>query len=1021
MACVALIGLVAFAASRDAHLGRRPAGDAPCASTSIESIRLVRRRPLSRALQHVPFCAVHAATLRGVRAAPAESVAPAVRATVGVLLHALFVLAQFWLPALGWRLHYAPEACSALATHALVRPRPSCGPLSLVELYRTRSRLQISAHHVRLAAATPARAGRLPTSASLHFREPRLPTARPLRWYHARAVTGLASREHARLLDVHGPNECSLPPPSARRLLVAQLLAPLTIVQLATALLWCLDADVGRALMGMFSALSFEATTALASYRSALAVHRLHQPPPPVLALRDGDWAAVPARTLCPGDVFSLRAGARVPCDAVLMHGSALIDEASLTGEAVPQPKEGLPHAPPRRTAPTPPNAPSASSPGQGRTPDGLERLDDAPGGRHAGSALRGGTRALLVDVVSLRPSNAATPSPRASAARHVAFPPDGGVPCVAVRTGHRAAHGVALRAAARTAAPHASVASGAAETRESLIVVALMLTAGACACAYVARHARASSERALYVHCALILLSVVPADLPSQAALSVGAALRSLRAHGVLCVDPAALPAAGRVSCVAFDKTGTLIDDEPTLRGVIPASALHQPPAPSAKRRDGAAAAVVDARDAPWAARLALASCHALMPLAGAAGAAEAEALDGRTEGTARAAQPDGSSDAELSDASDSELSDPSDALGDPIERAALCALGCALSADGHATLLPQPAAQSARHMPNAAGTEAARGARQARVSARAPGALIELVAREPFSPDRRRMSVVVRVSAQPRDAHLPAGARGTWVFVKGAAEAIAALSGIVPPGYAAAHERAAARGERVLAIAARQLTRSEEHGVASGRLRPADVERGATVCGLALFRAAPHVDSVETVRRLRDAGLRTCVITGDALGTALWAARACGVLVPSARVACLAPAPATSAKGRDDDDDDARAGAPAGKERPTLRFVELSPRTWQPRPGRAHRVPPTAAGVRVFARTYALAATGDALDALAATLPEAHAAVCARASVLARIAPQAKATAVRAIEVRRALRGVTAPAVAARRRFFF
>ncbi len=53
--------------------------------------------------------------------------------------------------------------------------------------------------------------------------------------------------------------------------------------------------------------------------------------------LRDGGWAALPARELVPGDIVRLRLGNIVPADTKLVDGAYLqIDESALTGESLP-------------------------------------------------------------------------------------------------------------------------------------------------------------------------------------------------------------------------------------------------------------------------------------------------------------------------------------------------------------------------------------------------------------------------------------------------------------------------------------------------------------------------------------------------------------------------------------------------------------------------------------------------------------------------------------------------------------
>ncbi|MDM7999554.1 MAG: plasma-membrane proton-efflux P-type ATPase [Dehalococcoidia bacterium] len=50
---------------------------------------------------------------------------------------------------------------------------------------------------------------------------------------------------------------------------------------------------------------------------------------------RDGEWLAIPAREVVPGDVLRLRAGDFVPADAKLAEGGLEVDQSSLTGESL--------------------------------------------------------------------------------------------------------------------------------------------------------------------------------------------------------------------------------------------------------------------------------------------------------------------------------------------------------------------------------------------------------------------------------------------------------------------------------------------------------------------------------------------------------------------------------------------------------------------------------------------------------------------------------------------------------------
>ncbi|RCH94500.1 hypothetical protein CU098_004274, partial [Rhizopus stolonifer] len=62
-----------------------------------------------------------------------------------------------------------------------------------------------------------------------------------------------------------------------------------------------------------------------------------------VTVLRDGQWVSASSANLVPGDVFEVEENTLVPCDAVILSGTVVVNESSLTGEAMPIRKFAIP------------------------------------------------------------------------------------------------------------------------------------------------------------------------------------------------------------------------------------------------------------------------------------------------------------------------------------------------------------------------------------------------------------------------------------------------------------------------------------------------------------------------------------------------------------------------------------------------------------------------------------------------------------------------------------------------------
>lgn len=71
--------------------------------------------------------------------------------------------------------------------------------------------------------------------------------------------------------------------------------------------------------------------------RTSDAVSKLvNLAPKTAIVIRNGKETEIPTADIAIGDVFILKAGASVPCDATVIEGSCSVDQSALTGESIP-------------------------------------------------------------------------------------------------------------------------------------------------------------------------------------------------------------------------------------------------------------------------------------------------------------------------------------------------------------------------------------------------------------------------------------------------------------------------------------------------------------------------------------------------------------------------------------------------------------------------------------------------------------------------------------------------------------
>lgn len=386
-----------------------------------------------------------------------------------------------------------------------------------------------------------------------------------------------------------GENKFDVRQPTFLAMYKAQLLSPFTVFQLFCVILWMLDDYWQYSAFTLFMILTFEATVVFSRLKSLGALRGMGNRARRMMVYREGRWRKVWTTDLLPGDILSLtrcvppkkrddendkavdsRAkaddaedGDVVPADVLLLRGSTVVNEASLTGESVPQMKEGI------------------SELIEG---DVLDMKT-----RHKTHVLYAGTKMLQCKGVEVVEEEEASSEEEEDANDNsegqlttshphvygdIPNPPDGGCITFVLRTGFSSAQGKLVR---MIEGSQEKVKGHEKETALLLLLLFFFAVASSSYVLYHGLHDENRSQYELLLHCILIITSVIPPELPMQMALAVNNSLMTLMKLQIFCTEPYRVPIAGKLDACLFDKTGTLTTDELVPVGVMGPKTLGQ------------------------------------------------------------------------------------------------------------------------------------------------------------------------------------------------------------------------------------------------------------------------------------------------------------------------------------------------------------------------------------------------------------------------------------------------------------
>uniref|UniRef100_A0A665UTB1 P-type ATPase A domain-containing protein n=1 Tax=Echeneis naucrates TaxID=173247 RepID=A0A665UTB1_ECHNA len=475
---------------------------------------------------------------------------------------------------------------------------------------------------------------------------------------------------------------------------------------------------------------------------------------------------------LVPGDVMVIPSnGTIMPCDAVLVSGTCIVNESMLTGESVPVTKTNLPNPLPGES---------------GDEADNPYSTED-----HKRHTLFCGT-----NVIQTR------------------FYTGELVKAVVVRTGFSTAKGQLVRSILYPKPTDFKLYRDA-----YLFLLCLVAVAGiGFVYSIVLSVLNKVPAKTIIIESFDIITITVPPALPAAMTAGIVYAQRRLKRIGIFCISPQRINICGQINLVCFDKTGTLTEDGLDLWGVQRVeNGSFLLSEENAYKENLVKSQFVAC----------MATCHSLTKIEG-------------------------------------QLS------GDPLDLKMFEATGWILEeateeeTSLHNRIMPtvvQPPKQLLPPEPAVSQDQD--------MSAYEIG----IVRQFPFSSALQRMSVVSRLLGEKR----------MNAYTKGAPEVVASLckKETVPENFAEVLEGYTKQGFRVIALAHRRLeSKLTWHKVQN--INRDHIETNMEFLGLIIMQNKLKAETPGVLQDLSQANIRTVMVTGDNMLTAISVARDCGMIPP-------------------------------------------------------------------------------------------------------------------------------------------
>ncbi|ODV81986.1 P-type ATPase [Suhomyces tanzawaensis NRRL Y-17324] len=433
----------------------------------------------------------------------------------------LFWLMPHWNLNVDASFNYSPVKTIAEASHIKITPAPNCGVGSICKINRETfhdGEKQVSFLYQKRRHLFHTDSQKFSPPEFFFDSNPPLST-----FQNSKGLSGDLEKD----IRNYGANKFDIPIPTFLELFKEHAVAPFFVFQLFSVALWCMDEQWYYSLFSLFSTVSFEMMTVFQRRTTMSEFQSMGIKPYPIYVHRDGKWKQLQTTELLPGDLVSITRTQEefaLPCDLLLVDGSAIVNEAMLSGESTPLLKESIKLRP------------------------GHEELQAE--GMDKNSILHGGTMALQVT----KPENPIIP-----------LAPDNGAFAIVSKTGFETSQGSLVRMMIFSSE---RVEVG---NKEAFFFILFLLVFAIAASWYVwvegTKMGRIQSK--LILDCIIVITSVVPPELPMELTMAVNASISSLQKYFIFCTEPFRIPLAGRIDVCCFDKTGTLTAEDLVFEGL--------------------------------------------------------------------------------------------------------------------------------------------------------------------------------------------------------------------------------------------------------------------------------------------------------------------------------------------------------------------------------------------------------------------------------------------------------------------